>query len=246
MSAIDTPDYQRGFVSAQKLLASVPSGDNSTFVAIPPNAETLVVVSVNAMSPDTPALCRGTFTDTYYAGWPAWSNNPAQINTWFFDVSNAVDVEVVVGIFPITPGPWFIYADANAHTVVDMGRRINGNGSQYVCAVPPSTLENDHPPTELQFSSNELSANGTAFGAPGAGVRYRLFGAWLASISGTGSGFLTDAASGVTILSCAAGTNMAQTFPPSGLPLGDGGAIDWVQGGSGSVVMGIHFTEDTV
>lgn len=198
--AIDTPDYQRGLVSAQKLLATVPAGTDHVTVGVPPNAETLIVTASNVGTNPT-VYVEGTGTLYKFPGklaiqQPFITSAP----TWFFDVSQSVDSSVLVQ-FSAAPGEqWYVYADSAAHLVVDSSKRVDGFGQQYVIPSLPSVLSGDHPTIELSLASGDLTGSGTMIAAPGASQRLRIFALALAGHNAAGEVLVENGPGGTTLL----------------------------------------------
>lgn len=225
---VDTPDYQRGVVSAQAQLASVAGGTGVTVCGIPPNAETLIVTTASVGALQAPT-CQGVTTGVFYAGGRTTNGSNGGVATWFFDVSNSVDTQVTIAwnINPVSA--WYVYSDAGVHLVMDIAKAVDIRGVQYVGSVIPGTLTGDHPPNEVNVAASDGVASGaTIFGAPGAGKRYRLFSALVgnqtaAGLAGNANSALRDSISGAFLIDV--NPHGAITYGPSGIPLSTNAAI---------------------
>lgn len=125
---IDTPDYQRGVVSAQVLLASAANSNYALTVGVPPNAES-IIVAFEDQNVGIPVSCTGVTSGANYAGaLAAKSSQTLSSTTFFFDVSSAVDSEVTVTAHGIGGGPWSIYADSGVHLTADIATARDPSG----------------------------------------------------------------------------------------------------------------------
>lgn len=242
--AVDTPDYQRGIVNPQLLVGSFAANTNNENVFIPPNAETLIVVTGGGISTRS-CFITGLTTGLSYAGMliPTQTGAGAGLQ-WFFDVSAVADNEVQITFVANGPTtPWFVYADAGVHVVADASKKTNQLGVQYVTLAAPNTLASDHPPVELQYISGILSASGNLIGGPGAGLRYRVFSAQMSPGGTAVAGYLQDAGTSKGFIY---GSNQAGAviqYLPSGLPLSVNGAISYVLfAGSGNMYVQAVYT----
>lgn len=235
MSAIDTPDYQRGVISAQKLLAHSPGGTNYARVGVPPNAETIVAVTSSTFGPFV-ANAVGVTTGLVYPGQlllaPAVDD---AMTTYVFDASDVVDEQLDIIWQPGTVGPFWVYADAGVHLTVDASTLRSTQGVPYSIPSAPSTAKGDHPPNELQASSFQITTNGEVMIPPGPGLRLRVFSVQMAAALGSAAGAVLVTlygSSGVTVgmlgfggSTYAGGGSFAQYFP-SGLALPTDSGVD--------------------
>jgi hypothetical protein len=245
MSAIDTPDYQRGVVSAQVLLAEPAAGVASVTVGIPPNAETLIISASDAPA-GTTVQVQGTSTLYRYPGKLA-VGNPFLISapTWFFDVSQPADEEVTI-TFSNAPGEgWVVYADSAGRVTVDAGQLANHQGSAYVIPTVPNVETTDHPPNELQFAGGLFSATGNIAAAPGAGLRLRVYSLTLSCQSGVTLGLIRDGGSGVSLIGCFGPGSNSITFPGQGVPLSTNEPLQYYlyAGANGALATAVYTTE---
>ena len=116
---VGTPDWQRGVVSAQKLLGTFPSGSGTETVGIPPNAESLMILSTDPELTNWVTVKGVTSNEPY----PTYAI-PMDIGGGYYSrfisvVSNALDTEVLItwGVDPL--GPWSVICDATSRFVLD-------------------------------------------------------------------------------------------------------------------------------
>lgn len=274
--AIDTPDGQRGVVSAQKLLATVPRANSSVTVGVPPNCETLVVV-IGGSDFSTTIKCTGVITGFEYPGVAVQPTIP-NVTTWpvYFDVSGVVDEQVTVDLGAAPLGVWYVYADSGVHSVVDLATAsaiaaptaaapnramlvggnygghmhpflIDGAGTLYAVPTIPSLAAGDHPPTELRVASPILGVSGTVVAAPGPGLRIRVFAMQMGSQGQAFTGYLTDTISGQAL--CVGGQSNAGaiTLPAQGYPLTADAGINFnAWGGTGNMLSVVYYTIEAV
>lgn len=245
--AIDTPDYQRGVVSAQKLLGSFPGSQLFATVGIPPNAESLVIITAEPVGVVAPNVV-GATTGSVYAG-VSLPSPPGSVGTFtgVFDISSAADSSVTIEWNGSPGSAWWAYADAAAHVVADLSKLVNRAGEQYVIAAAPSTAAGDHPPNELTYHSAVFSAAGVMLPALLAGQRYRVFAAQLMLEAGTLVGYLGDSLSGEVFLIGGAGSPGQLSYPLTGLPLPATASINFfVATGAGTVAGMVVYTIENV
>ncbi|MGH3262025.1 MAG: hypothetical protein ACRDNS_08530 [Trebonia sp.] len=231
MSIVDTPDHQQSTVSAQKLLAVGLATDQNLTVDIPPNAETLLVaLSLGAVS-DTITVAGLTSGISYSGGQLIGSPTSGFTQTWAFDISAPVDAQVQITLGSVPGEPWYVYVDAGVHTVVDLATRRDPSGSQYVLPIVPGTVAGYHPPDEVLIVGNDGAGSFHLLAAPGAGKRYRIFGACMASTSSDVIGLLIDSISGQWLLVLAGPGNAQVQFPAQGVALSANGPLGYLLGG---------------
>lgn len=243
--SIGTPDYTRGVVSAQKLLATVAAGTARVTVGVPPNAETLLVCCANGPSNGV-LYVQGVTTLYLYAGvlFPEQQHIDTT-TTWAFDVSSSMDEQVYVVFANAPTQEWFVYADAAVHVVGDASTLKNQNGAMYVIPSVPSGGAGDHPPNELSCTSNTFAAAGTLIPAPGAGQRIRLFAAQLMNYGTAGAWRLYDSSDTVTYLTCAESRSAELAYPLTGVTLPTNNALycTLVTGGGSCRAMATYTVE---
>ena len=246
MSAIDTPDNQRGVVSPQLLLAAVPAGTDSTTIGVPPNCETLVITS-DANDGAVPSVQGATTSITYPGARGVVSFETAGFSpVWLFDVSDVIDAELNIQWFPAPSKTWYVYSDAGVHTIADISNNRDGNGSLYTVPTVPYGEPGSHPPQELSVVGNGGAASFTLLAAPGAGVRYRVFGGNMASLAAGLYGYLKDSVSGTAFFVCVGEGNASLVLPSQGLALSTDAAVDYVLGaGAGTMAMSLSYTTET-
>jgi hypothetical protein len=243
---VDTPDYQRGIVNAQVLLAEVVSGTGGVIIGIPPNAETLVICA-SAADPALPEVV-GRVSGIGYAGAKAVSQNEQDASpNWFFDVSSVVDTTVEISFDRAVVATWYVYADAGVHIVADVSKNSNAEGTQYVIGSVPSTSSGDHPPNEVLAIGAFNAASGVILAAPGAGLRYRVFSVAMAATAAGLIGQVNDTTSGQTLGVCAGPGSSPSSIPAQGFPMTQNHGISYQQlAGAGSMLMVVFYTVETV
>jgi hypothetical protein len=152
---------------------------------------------------------------------------------------------------PYYPGGVVVYADSGVHVVVDpnigaaivfagyqspaIGLQVEGTdgkdariirvdelGRLYAIPSVPDTAAGDHPPVEIQVAAfSSVTAAQTLLAAPGAGLRYRIFGAVITDSSTTaGNGAISAVFGGVTtrlVTGAASQDSASMTAPATGL-----------------------------
>ena len=244
--AVDTPDYQRGIVNAQKLLSTGNAGTGTVTVGVPPNCETLIVVLENPAATDSAAVV-GVTSGYSYPGIQSLNNKAFQsTRTWFFDVTNTIDTQCHIDVVASLGGAWSVYADAGVHIVGDVSRYTNHDGSQYVIPTVPNTAAGDHPPNEMSVASLNSAASVTVVPAPGAGNRLRVFSLGLAGVAGL-AGVMRDNGSGLILLACQGACCPVVTFPAQGIPLSTNQALSYfLVAGTGTMLGQATYTTETV
>lgn len=247
MTIIDTPDYQRGVVNAQRLLAVVPGDTQQVSVSLPPNAETLIVLTppasgggeVTVTGADTGVLYRGADIGAV----PGVGGGSLS----YFDIAGAVDETVTVAWSLVPPNQWWVLSDSGVHIVANMYGKRDTTLASVVTTVPPSGNANDGPVNELQCAAGFIAASGVVMSAPGSGIRYRVFAAQLVSIGGTVYGSLNDEGNvrGFIVAGPSGAGNL--TFGPSGIPCAANGTINlFINGGSGTFLWSVTYTTEEV
>jgi len=244
MSLVDTPDWQRGVVSPQKLIGTFTALQTSGTVNLPPNCESIVVVGLGIGWLNF-SSCIGTTTGvTYPASW--MNGDSLAISTFVVvSVSPALDPAVTITLTAAPAGGWKVVADAAIRQVIDLatslaigtelvaaplGRvivagttaagivraiRMSLTSEQYVIATAPGTGTGDHPPTELLAAS--INSGSTLLAAPGGGLRYRIFAVIIATtnVNGIGSfAYVAATKTGATVY-----LGFAAASPPSASPI---------------------------
>lgn len=242
---VDTPDGQRGVVSAQLLLAGPEVGNQTIIVGIPPNAETLII-NANANGLISDVVCGGVGSGVNY---PVMKLANRVISsdgdTWVIDASSVVDSQVAIVVTALNTGHWYVYADSGVHVVVDRSKLVSKSGVQYATLVPPATGPGDRPPVELRYLSGLVAAGGIVAPSLGATLHYRIFSAQLITYAGTLAGYLIDAAAGQAFLFCTPTSSGQASYSPSGLLLTvNTGVTFTVLAGAGNVAWSIVYTAE--
>jgi hypothetical protein len=244
--AIDTPDYQRGVTSAQKLLATVGAGVTNVTVGVPPNAETIIVTIPASLHPQQCSV-QGVTTGIEYPGTlllaaPATGG----ATTFFFDASQVMDEQLLITTTSLPTASWFVYADSGVHVVADLAKLTNSIGQQYVIPTVPSTATGDHPPNELQTFAAGFGSSGAVLNPPGGGKQYRLFALQLQPLAAGVFGAYVYSTGGNLMFS---GTNggAVVTYPLTGLPLGNNVGLSYTRIGAAGTEGGmVTYTTETI
>ena len=247
--SIGTPDFTRGVVSAQKLLATTSAGTSTATVGIPPNAETLVVaVPLPPIGPK--AVCQGTTTGFDYPGLSV----PSQYSTpshaiFLFDISAAVDAEATVTLQFSPSRTWYVFSDQGVRITADASKLTSRLGQQHITPGAPSTLAGDHPPVELQsISFFGITATTTILAAPGAGQRYRIFSAWVVNVGSGDSCLIEGTYNAGNCFLAAPGSGSPHHIPLTGLAL-DANTLVQVNalfGSAGNYMGSVLYTQESV
>lgn len=252
MTQADTPDYQRGVISAQKLLGTIPIGGLTATVGVPPNAETIVVM-VTGQSPTAGAYAEGFTTGMIYPVGTVVTTvgTESTVVTWI-DVSAAVDDQVTVHLDDTATDVAYIYSDSAVHTVNDpiitsvlQGVMNKSHNALWTMGSAPPTDTGDHPPYEIGYNAVFGVASGTSIlAAPGAGKRHRVFGLQAWPNTSGGLVYLRDS---VTLQPLAYGTQSAPsvTLPPCGVPMSADASLD-VFVSSGNIFAVVYSTTETI
>jgi hypothetical protein len=276
MSQADTPDYQRGVVAAQKLLATVPDTETSVTVGVPANAETIVVLAPGSLNPED-FTCTGATSGLNYPPTPYGpSVTGADTTSIVFDVSAAVDDQVTITYGFAPAFVWYVYSDSGVHVTTSpylarvqnqiggtapvdglqiagtdgtdlQALRTDTRGAQFTVGSVPGTGSGDHPPTELSVAAAIPSGQAVVVPAPGAGKRIRVFTMCMTSDSGALIGYLYDSVTGVALAVASQVSNMTVTLPPQGHPLTENASLNYLlYGGSGLMIVIAYYTIETV
>ena len=244
---VDTPDYQRGVVSAQALLATVASGTRVVTVGVPPNCETLVIVAGFLPVAEFPTVT-GVTTGVDYPvqGLRSW-NGPVYPSMFAVDVSDVVDpqFEIIWGTAPT--GTWYVYSDAGVHSVTDTSNNRDIRGSLFTVPLVPYGYPGSHPPWEMEVISFSVAASGTLLAAPGANVRYRIFGGSLSASTAGLLGSLYDEVAVASFVTVAGPGNTPICLPSQGYPITTNAAIGYVfLAGAGTLLGSLFYTIENV
>lgn len=115
---VGSPDYQRGVVSSEKLLATVAAGTTSVVVAIPPNV-TRIIVAWKTYIDQQSVTVTGNTTGMTYPGSSLNINNVGY-NSFFyeFEVSPVIDDQVTVSIQAIlATAQWYVLSTSDTDVV---------------------------------------------------------------------------------------------------------------------------------
>lgn len=245
--AIDTPDYQRGVVNAQKLLGIIAAGDLSLTVGVPPNAESIVIV-VGDVTQGFLVTVTGNTTGMLYVGmaWPQALAGNAN-GTWVFDASSPLDDAVTVRLTAPSTLPTYIYADSGVHLAADPSKLSSLLGQQYVVPTTPSTNTGDHPPTELRSAAGNALTPYNIIAAPAVGSRLRLFALAMEDNGASAASYIVNQTTGTIYLPCSAPGSASLTIPLTGLPLSPNEGLNVVSSSAGRLVAAsVYYTVEFV
>jgi hypothetical protein len=116
--AVDTPDGQRGVVSASKLLASVAANTGSVTVTIPPNAKTMVIAFTGG---DNPPLVGAVGVTTGFQYPPTLRKNydeAAPSTSYAVPVDATLDTQITITATTAPLHAWYVYAHSGIEVVV--------------------------------------------------------------------------------------------------------------------------------
>jgi hypothetical protein len=206
----DTPDWQVGVVTAQQGQWPIPSGTDAE-VNIAANTETMVIVAMVADPAALPTIVGNQTGYTYSPQVLSYAVSGGYMVWLYVDVSSILEIDIKVTWGTATIGDWGYFLDNATHIEFDpniaaawaligmdiptagIGAIINahgeaglilasGDGTPYTIPVAPQLDSGDHPPTEILMATLVATAvNADVLPAPGAGMRYRIFGVkmWL-------------------------------------------------------------------
>jgi len=116
---IGTPDWQRGVVSAQKLLATVAAGVASVTVAVPSNCENLVI-AFSVPLPGGAPVVQGVDTGVKYPVIPLNIVIPQKgFNFLAVPVLSSQDASVTITFAGAPTSKWYVNSDSGSRIVVD-------------------------------------------------------------------------------------------------------------------------------
>lgn len=156
---VGTPDWQRGIVTAGKLLATIPAGTTTETVTVPPNAQSLAVV-LNYVDVQTYVDVKGSTTGRSYSG--AW--RPSEVpfsyadSFYYFAVASQLDAQVEIRLSTAPTSPWYVFSESGV-TLVDVAELVptlqpDVNGSYYGITTVGYMAQSQ------RFSSLSLDGNG--------------------------------------------------------------------------------------
>lgn len=242
MTAVDTPDYQRGVTSAQVPLGHYTAPAVSVVVGIPPSCETLVLLAGGESELINVSVV-GVTSGVSYAVVPASAGSSLVASSvWFADVTSVIDAEVTVFAENANGGDVYVYADAGVHVVADARNGGGAGGVAQVIPVIPGTAASDHPATELQFVGGGANTNIVIVAAPGVGKRIRLFAGAITNIGALGA--LTDQV-GANNLLFVQDNNTTLVLPDQGVPLTENSAL-LAETSSGTTYYTAFYTIETI
>lgn len=113
------PDWQHITSSSQSLLATVPAPNQSVTITVPPNAETIVVLSIDTVGTDALTV-KGVDSSHYYFNNVAFVTIGGHIySEYFIDVSDTVDGALNISFASPMTDSWYVYSDQESHLSFD-------------------------------------------------------------------------------------------------------------------------------
>lgn len=246
--AVDTPDYQRGVVNAQKLLEYVFPPAASATVGVPPNAETLIIVYPVGLPYQGVSVLGASTGIPYPTVINSETNNSLPGNTAWCDVSAAVDSEVTITINGWTGDSWWVYADSGVHVMVDAANTRDGWGRLQVVSTIPGNQPFTHPLEEIQHVGGAIAVSTVALAAPGAGIRYRLYGINLMVNAGANFGVVGDVPGGTAYAWCAPSSSIYVPMHAQGFPTATNSQVEvfFDPAAAGTIGYVIYYSIETV
>ncbi|HEY1716213.1 MAG TPA: hypothetical protein VGG07_25170 [Solirubrobacteraceae bacterium] len=119
MSNLDTPDYVRGSVSADRLLASLSNPAFTVTVPLAPNVEVIWIFGQGDVDP-LPTIVGADSGFSYPAFWAPWQG-PNVVN-WFSVVAivtGALDESLIITWTNAPSNRWYVVADTGGRFVID-------------------------------------------------------------------------------------------------------------------------------
>lgn len=223
---IDTPDYQRGVVSAQTLLADVGPGVDEATVGVPPNAETIVLFGLQQSGGSVPSV-RGVQTHMFYPlmGAGFLQSGERQV-TAYVDAARVVDSEVTVFFPPVAGTKWYLYADAGVHIV----------SSPQLTGAADALVE-----TERLFSSRTFTASGLLL-EPLTDFYFKLFTVQIVRVTGNDGGSIVIGGTTEALALVGIDSTCTMSFPPAGYDLKVNTGLEViVKGSSGEIFASVGY-----
>lgn len=113
MTFTDTPDWMSGVYSPQLLVGKILAGTKTVTVTLPPNCESLLIVSGGTLA--TPTVGGVTSGQAY----PVVNALPGGFGFWVASVAEAVDQQVTVTFSSNALADVYVVADAGVRLIVD-------------------------------------------------------------------------------------------------------------------------------
>ena len=239
-----TPDWQRGYYSAQKLLANVLGNQSYVNLTIPPNCETIVVVVPGTITRPQVTAKTGL---TYLNVVPLAPYNPnTSAGDWIYlvDATDVINASLQITLSGAAPSQWWVYADSAAKIVADAATTRQLNNVPYFTPIAPSTASGDHPIVELQNVSGATS-NGQILAPPGTGMRHRLFTAVISPVVSGEVVALSDSVSGVQLIYNPTFAPWQMSYLPSGYPISANAGLN-VGSTSTDIAYSVTYTTEAV
>ena len=121
MSNVGSPDWQRGVINAEKLLATVAANTGTVDVTVPANTTTIMVVnSGSSIATTNNCYCLGMTSGILYPGsLRQYSPGIAAFYARFFTVSPAIDGVMTISWQVAPTVTWYVVAMSGVNVVDD-------------------------------------------------------------------------------------------------------------------------------
>ena len=117
---VGSPDWQRGVVTSQKLLSTQAATSLTATVFLPPNAETLVIVTSGPIGGAQTLTITGVTSAQVYPWQIQFIFSGGQAYAYYYaDVSSSVDSSVTITFAQAAAFSWYVYSDQAAHVSFD-------------------------------------------------------------------------------------------------------------------------------
>lgn len=129
---VGAPDWQRGVVSAGKLLGKFAGPQTFVTVAIPPNAENIVVIG-DLLADGLPIQASGVTSTASYPVIEVNTSTPTYTSLlWIIPVSSAIDSQLTIEFQSFTSGNYYVASDVGGDLftagLLSQIAQYNGNG----------------------------------------------------------------------------------------------------------------------
>jgi hypothetical protein len=125
---VGTPDWQRGVVGTQKVLATLSATDNATTVGVPPNSEAIIII-VQGPGPFVAGFTVvGNQSGSTYSAFRIPRVLGTDSSAFVVTVSPTIDQTVTVGTTTAPGVPWSVVSESAGRFVVDLSTSaVSGN-----------------------------------------------------------------------------------------------------------------------
>lgn len=118
-NVVGTPDWQRGAVAANKLLATVPAGTEQVTITVPANAQLVGVILSSAVVPSV-ATATGVVTGNTYPGEiRSVGLSDDAFPLLVFMVSTQIDEQIIIDVgAPAATATWWVFSLTTSELMV--------------------------------------------------------------------------------------------------------------------------------